>query len=478
MGAITCIRKANWVIGWDSANLRHTFLRDADVVFDADTITFVGKGYEASVDIEVDGSRLFVIPGLLDTHSHPSTESSFRGIREEHGVPEMYMSGLYERGQAFRLDEDGKLASAEVAYCELLKSGVTSICDQSEPYPGWIDLIAKSGIRGFLAPGYASSRWHLDNRHQLKYTWDEPKGRRDFEDCLQLIDRVQEHECGRLSGVLFPRQIDTCTEDLLRDSAAAAQDRNLPIATHASQSVNEFYVMVDRYGKTPVQWAHEIGLLGPNCTLGHAVFVDEHSWLHWATRDDVRLLAETGTTVAHCPSPFARYGQKLEHVGKYLKAGVNLGIGTDVAPHNLLEEMRWAAVLARIAAEDITSVTTADIFYAATVGGARSLLHDDLGRLAPGCKADVVLVDLDHPLMQPARDPLRCLVYTAAERAVRDVYVDGILVVKDHQVLTLDHAEALGRLAEAQARMEAAVPGHDYAARSALEIAPLSLPTV
>jgi cytosine/adenosine deaminase-related metal-dependent hydrolase len=215
---------------------------------------------------------------------------------------------LYERGQAFRLDEDGKLASAEVAYCELLKSGVTSICDQSEPYPGWIDLIAKSGIRGFLAPGYASSRWHLDNRHQLKYTWDEPKGRRDFEDCLKLIDRVRKHECGRLSGVLFPRQIDTCTEDLLRDSAAAAKDRNLPIATHASQSVNEFYVMVDRYAKTPVQWAHEIGLLGPNCTLGHAVFVDEHSWLHWATRDDVRLLAETGTTVAHCPSPFARYG--------------------------------------------------------------------------------------------------------------------------------------------------------------------------
>ena len=170
--------------------------------------------------------------------------------------------------------------------------------------------------------------------------------------------------------------------------------------------MNEFNVMVDRHGKTPVQWAHDIGFLGPNCILGHVIFVDEHSWLHWWTREDINLLAETGTTVAHCPTPFARYGQMLEHFGKYLKAGVNMGIGTDVAPHNILEEMRWTAVLGRIAAQDITSISTAAVFHAATVGGANSLLREDLGRLAPGCKADIVMVDLDNPLMQPSRDPL------------------------------------------------------------------------
>ena len=476
MGKTTCIRNADWVIAWDEGNQCHIYLRDADVAFEVDSIVFVGKDYEGSVDIEVDGSKRCVMPGLVDIHSHPDTESSYRGIREEHGVPEMYMSGLYERCQAFELDDNGKLASAEVAYCELLKSGVTSICDQSTPYPGWIDLIAKSGMRGFVAPGYASSCWHLDNRHQLKYKWDSLKGRKDFEECLKLIDRVQQHECGRLSGVIYPQQIDTCTEDLLRDSAEASKERNLPITTHASQSVNEFNVMVDRHGKTPVQWAHEIGFLGPNCILGHVIFVDEHSWLHWWTREDIYLLAETGTTVAHCPTPFARYGQTLEHFGKYLKAGVNMGIGTDVAPHNILEEMRWAPVLGRIAAQDITSISTAAVFHAATVGGANSLLREDLGRLAPGCKADIVIVDLDNLLMQPSRDPLRCLVYTAAERAVRDVYVDGIQVVKNHEVVTLDHADALGRLAETQARMEAEVPGRDYGSRSAYEIAPLSLP--
>ena len=111
-----------------------------------------------------------------------------------------------------------------------------------------------------------------------------------------------------------------------------------------------------------------------------------------------------------------------------------------------------------IAAEDIRTAEMADVFHAATAGGARGLLRDDLGRLAPGAKADVVLVDLASPWMMPARDPLRSLVFHAADRAVRDVYVGGQQVVADGRVLTLDRAGALARLAEAQKRMEAAVP--------------------
>jgi cytosine/adenosine deaminase-related metal-dependent hydrolase len=188
------------------------------------------------------------------------------------------------------------------------------------------------------------------------------------------------------------------------------------------------------------------------------------------------LLAESGTSVGHSPTPFARYGQTLENLGRYLRAGINVGLGTDVSPHNLLEEMRWAAVLARIAAEDVRAVGLADVFHAATVGGATALGRSDLGRLAPGMKADLVLVDLTDPGMIPVRDPLRSLVYTAAERAVLDVYVDGIRVVANRQVLTLDRAAAAGRLQEAQRRMLDAVPASDYAGRPADQIAPLSLP--
>jgi len=155
---------------------------------------------------------------------------------------------------------------------------------------------------------------------------------------------------------------------------------------------------------------------------------------------------------------------------------VNLGIGTDTVPQNLIEELRWATVLARIAAEDIRAVEMADVFHAATVGGARALLREDLGRLAPGAKADLVLVDLRNPWMMPARDPLRSLIFHAADRAVRDVYVGGERVVADGRVLTLDQAGALDRLTAAQRRMEAAVPARDARGRRSEEIAPLSLP--
>jgi len=145
-------------------------------------------------------------------------------------------------------------------------------------------------------------------------------------------------------------------------------------------------------------------------------------------------------------------------------------------PQNLIEEMRWATVLARIAAEDIRATEMADVFHAATVGGAHALLREDLGRLAAGARADFVLVDCTNPWMMPARDPLRSLIFHAADRAVRDVYVDGERVVADGRVLTLDQAGALERLTAAQRRMEAAVPSRDARGRRSTEITPLSLP--
>jgi cytosine/adenosine deaminase-related metal-dependent hydrolase len=291
-----------------------------------------------------------------------------------------------------------------------------------------------------------------------------------------VIDEALDHPCGRLSGVISPMQIDTCTEELLRDSRDAARERGLAFTTHCSQSVNEVREMIRRHGVTPIQWAEKLGLLGPGTILGHALFIDTHSWVRWHSKDDLRLLGDSGTAVAHCPTPFARYGHVLENFGDYLRAGVVMGMGTDCSPHNLVEEMRKASVLARIASRDIHSVDVADFLYAATAGGASALLRDDIGRLAPGKKADLVLVDLACPQMQPARDPLRGFVYHAADRAVRDVFVDGIQVVADRRVLTLDQADAAQRLSAAQERMEAAAPQRDYRRRKAEEIVPLSLP--
>jgi 5-methylthioadenosine/S-adenosylhomocysteine deaminase len=473
----TVIKNAAWVIAWDEAAGRHTYRRDVDVAFAEDRITHIGRGYGGTADRTIDGSARLVIPGLINIHSHPEHEPLYRGIREEHGVPSMHMSGLYERSQALSAPDDQARADcAEFAYCELLRSGVTSLVDITAPWPGWVELFARSGMRGFLAPGYASARWFMEDDHDLHYAWDEARGRAGFKAAVEVIDAALGHNCGRLSGVVSPMQIDTCSADLLRDSHEAARQRGLPFTLHVAQGVIEVREMIRRHGMTPVQWAHTLGILGPGTILGHAIFIDTHSWIRWHTKSDLKLLGDSGTAVAHCPTPFVRYGHIMENFGDYLRAGVVMGLGTDCAPHNLVEEMRKAAILARVAGRDITTVSTADLFHAATVGGATALMRDDIGRLAPGKKADLVLIDLECPQMQPARDPLRSFVYHAADRAVRDVFVDGRQVVADFRVTTLDQAGTGARLRAAQERMEALAPSRDYRRRTAAEITPLSLP--
>src|ERR1051326_24710 len=279
---------------------------------DDDRISFLGRDFAGTADRVIDASSLLVIPGLIDIHSHPEHEPLYRGIREEHGLPSMHMTGLYERSQALSApDDEARVASAEFAYCELLRSGVTSLVDISAPWPGWIERFAKSGLRGFPAPGYASARWYMEDDHELHYRWDEARGRAGFAAALEVIDAAAGHPCGRLSGVVSPMQIDTCTPELLRDSHAAARERGLPFTVHVSQSVIEVREMLRRHGRTPVQWADELGLLGPGTILGHALFLDTNSWVRWHTKTDLRLLGDSGVAVAHCPTPFARYGQTM-----------------------------------------------------------------------------------------------------------------------------------------------------------------------
>ena len=145
--ATTCIRNASWVVAWDDSAFEHRYLTDADVVFSGNTIDFVGKGFAGPVDSEIDGKNMVVLPGFVNTHAHPPNEPGYKGIREEQGVPEMYMTGLYERMLAMRLDDAGALAGTEIAYAELLKSGVTTIVDLSPPVEGWLDVAKRSGIR-------------------------------------------------------------------------------------------------------------------------------------------------------------------------------------------------------------------------------------------------------------------------------------------------------------------------------------------
>jgi cytosine/adenosine deaminase-related metal-dependent hydrolase len=142
----------------------------------------------------------------------------------------------------------------------------------------------------------------------------------------------------------------------------------------------------------------------------------------------------------------------------------------------MLDEVRLVSYLARTQANDPRTMNSTDLFNAATIAGAGALGRDDIGRLAPGCRADIVLVDMTHPMMRPTHDPLRSLIYGAGDRAIRSVFVDGEKVVENGRVLTIDYPAAAAALHEAQARVKAAVPSLDWAKRSAEAIAPLTFP--
>ncbi|MBM84659.1 MAG: N-ethylammeline chlorohydrolase, partial [Rhodospirillaceae bacterium] len=412
----TLVRKAEWIVAWNGSE--HVYLKGADIAFRDDHILFVGRNFDGRSDIVIDGANRMIMPGLVNVHSHPSHEPVYRGIREEHGVANMYMTGLYERASAFDTSSIKlRHASLEVALCELLKSGVTSLCDISPVFEGWTDIYEKAGMRGFLAPGYSSARWKLENDHELGFEWSSDGGQAEMDLALAFLDRLNSDQSDLLSGVISPMQIENCKDDLLRDSFEAAKDRAIPFTLHISQGVLEVHEMIRRHGRTPIQHAADIGIMGPQSLFGHAIFIDRHSWINWWTEQDLGLLADKGCSVAHCPTPFSRYGQIMESFGQYVRAGINMAFGTDTTPHNMIEEIRKAGTLARIAAHNIHDVSTSMLFHAATVGGATAMMRDDIGRIAVGCKADIVAVDLRKPEMMPARDPLRSLIFHAADRA-------------------------------------------------------------
>ncbi|WP_144186850.1 amidohydrolase family protein [Elioraea rosea] len=474
----TLVRNASFVVAWDGSAKKHAYMPDADVAWRGGVLSFVGRGYDGPSDEVIDGRGLMVMPGLVNIHCHPSSEPMNKGLTDEVGSPGLYNSSLYEYLPIFRGDPSGVKACIRVALAELLLSGVTTVADLSMAHPGWLDTLGESGMRVVIAPMFRSARWYTKSGHVVEYEWDEKAGVKAMEEAFALIERAEQHPSGRLSGMAVPAQIDTCTPELLRDSHAEARKRGISWQIHAAQSVVEFHEITRRHGLTPIQWLDKLGTLGKGTIIGHGIFLDDHPRTRWSTDTDLGLLADTGTTVAHCPTVFARRGIMLRDIGRYRRRGVNIGLGTDTYPHNMLDEMRLAAYAARMMAENPRTLNSGDLFEAATVNGAAALGRDDIGKLEAGCRADLVMVDVTHPGMRPARDPVRSLIYAAADRAIRSVVVDGQEVVRDGRCLTIDYAAAAEELHEAQKRMIAGVPERDWAHRPLEAISPPTFLTI
>jgi 5-methylthioadenosine/S-adenosylhomocysteine deaminase len=250
----------------------------------------------------------------------------------------------------------------------------------------------------------------------------------------------------------------------------------VPIALHASQSVVEFQEMTHRHGNTPIEWLQSIGFLGPNVILGHAIIIAGTSWANYYG-DDLAILADTGTNIAHCVWVFARRGIVMESFSRYVARGVNMTLGTDTCPQSMIEGLRWTAAASKWVDRRSEGATAADAFNAATLNGAKALGRDDIGRIAPGCKADFLIWEADSIFMTPLRDPVKNIVYSAQAEDLRDVVIDGEFRMKDREIPGIDPVKLARDLQDAADRMWSKMGEVDHAGRSVDQLSPLSFPT-
>jgi cytosine/adenosine deaminase-related metal-dependent hydrolase len=221
---------------------------------------------------------------------------------------------------------------------------------------------------------------------------------------------------------------------------------------HTSQYLPEFHETIRRHGKTPVHFLHDIGFLGPKTILTHLLYTSLNPVSPAPDRplrdpQDVEILAGTETTLGHTPAVWARIGLQFDSYSKFRDAGVNIAIGTDAFPMDMFMEMRTAAIMSKGIERDRTAATARDVFNAATLGGAKALDRTDLGRLVPGAKADIVVVDLSGLHTALTHDPIKTMVYFASQSDIETVIVDGRKVVEKGRIPGLDE-EKLAREAD------------------------------
>jgi len=468
---------ASHVIAYQDGGHRH--LVDGTVVTEGNTIVHVGPrgSFNEPVDETIDASGMILTPGFINTHAHLYESPLDKSFVEDKGRRQFYLSGLFEYlpVRSMAMDDAGARACLAYSMAELLRTGTTTVLEIGS-YGDWaIEEAGKVGMRLSMGLGYRSGRWYTDDGKAVKYEWNEEAGLANMKKAIDFLERTSGSQNGRITGFLSPSQVDTCTEDLLRKSRDAATNLGVPIALHTSQSVNEFLEMTRRHGKTPIEWLRDMNFLGPDVILGHCIILAPGSWTNWPG-DDIGILADTGTNVAHCVWVFARRGIAMESFARYVERGVNMTLGTDTCPQSMIDSLRYTAVVSKVVDRQTEVATAADVFNAATINGAKAMGRDDLGRIAPGAKADLLLWEGQSLFMVPLRDPLRNLVYSAQPEDLHTVIIDGEVRMKAREIPGVDIPALSRDLQAAGERMWANVHKGDWAGRDINQLAPQTFP--
>ncbi len=393
------------------------------------------SGDPATAEITVRGALL---PGFVNTHCH-SAMTLFRGTGENLPLLRWLHEVLWPREA--HLEPEDVYWGMTLAAAELLAFGVTTSCEMYFHEDANADAVLHAGSRALLTPGVLQ----LPGAEAGGAWWTSSLDR--FADFHARRDG----EAGRLEVGFAAHAAYTVPLPGLVDTAAAARDRGALFHLHLAETAHEGDAFVAEHGGSVPRVLADAGVFDGRVLAAHSI---------WLSEEDIATYAAADVAVAHCPQSNAKLASGIAPVVDLLAAGVRVGLGTDGPASNndldLWEEVRLAAMLARIRGGDAAALPAAVALDLATRGAGEALGRPDLGVLAPGALADMVAVALDHPAFVPLLDDamlVEHLVWSGSSRQVTDVWVGGSPVVADGVVLTVDVDRARHEVERRAARL-------------------------
>ena len=392
-------------------------VRDCDICMEGGVITAMDAVDKRGAARVIDGRGKLAIPGLINAHTHVYM-TLFRNSADD--LP--FNKWLFDRIMPMedRLQQGDSYWTTLFGISEMLRTGTTAFLDMYIFPDDIARAVADSGIRAVLSRGLVG-----EDRHDAG-------GLRRIREARQDFDAYRAAADGRISFMLAPHAPYTCAPDYLAFIAETAAEMDVGIHTHIAESANEVETIREKYGCSPVEMMERSGLFARKTAAAHCVFLQP---------DDFRILRQNGVSVLTNPSSNMKLGNGFAPVPEMLENGINIALGTDSAASNntlnMFHELNLLSLIHKGTHKDAVTVTAAEAFRAATRGGAQAL-DIPAGELAVGKKADVVLLDLSKPQLNPPTDYVSSLCYSANGSEVDTVLVDGKVLYEKGRLTTID----------------------------------------
>ncbi|MDX0537496.1 amidohydrolase family protein [Sinorhizobium medicae] len=435
---------ASWVVGHKDG--RHRLLRNGEVVFENGEILFVGHRFAGETARRIDFGDALISPGLIDLDALSDLDTTILGIDNHPGWAKgrVWPRSYVEAGPYEMYTQEELAFQKRFAFAQLLLNGITTAAPiASLFYREWGETVAEFdaaaeaagelGLRVYLSPAYRSGGMVLEAPGKIVPVFDEERGIQGLKDAIAYIERQNGRHGDLVRGMLAPDRVETSTIGLLQRTDAAARDLGCKFRLHMAQGAMEVDTVRMLHGSTAPVWLSNHGLLSDRLIAPHATN---------ATDEDLGHYAAHGVSIVHCPLVSGRGGSILNSFSSCVKRGINIAMGTDTTPPDMLMNLLAGLITGRIADGAPDRLRSADLFDAATIGGAKALGRSDLGHLSPGARADIAIFRLDDVFMAPSIDPITTIVTGGSGKITHAVFVDGRVSMLDRRLAGFDMQEA------------------------------------